>query len=131
MSKAPPGEIINPFSDNFLIHWHTWKDYKKHTFGFIYKGVYSEQMTLKKLCELSEGDEQKAIAILEQSIMRQWQGIFPLHIPRNNGTTTKQQQPNSKNGANGSSLEDDAANVLNKRNEERGQSDYGSNLKAV
>lgn len=131
MRKPPPGEVVNPFSDNFLITWHIWKDYKKQTFGFIYKGVYSEQMTLKKLCELSDGDEEKAVAILEQSIMRQWQGIFPLHIPRKNGTTTKSKQPSSKSWANGSSLENDAADVLKKRNAERGQSDYGSNLKAV
>lgn len=84
-----PNGIINPFSEKFLETWQMWKDYKSQTFGFEYKGVFSEQMTLKKLCELSEGEEEKAVRIIEQSIMRQWQGIFPLHIPSTNGKSTK------------------------------------------
>ncbi len=74
--------IVMPFtSDKFLEAWDLWKNYKKETFGFIYKGLFSEQMTLKKLTELANGEEDRAIRIIEQSIMQQWQGLFPLHIP--------------------------------------------------
>lgn len=87
MNKRPtiPDGVTNPFSDKFLIAWQMWKDYKSQTFHFEYRGIFSEQMTLKKLCELSEGDEDRAVRIIEQSIMRQWQGLFPLHIPSTNG----------------------------------------------
>lgn len=85
-----PDGIVNPFSDKFLFEtWQMWKDYKKQTFGFEYRGIFSEQMTLKKLCELADGEEERAVRIIEQSIMRQWQGIFPLHIPSTNGKSTK------------------------------------------
>jgi hypothetical protein len=90
-----PNGITNPFSDKFAETWQMWKDYKSQTFGFEYKGIFSEQMTLKKLCELSDGDEDRAVRIIEQSIMRQWQGLFPLHIPSANGKSTKK-QPISK-----------------------------------
>lgn len=89
--KSIPNGIVNPFSEKFLDTWQMWKDYKSQTFGFEYKGIFSEQMTLKKLCELSDGEEERAVRIIEQSIMRQWQGIFPLHIPSTNGKSAKKQ----------------------------------------
>lgn len=131
MKKAPPGEVINPFSDNFLVTWQMWKDYKKDTFGFVYKGVYSEQMTLKTLCELSGGDEEKAVKIIEQSIMRQWQGIFPLHIPSGNGKSTKQSASTKKSDQPTQSLRDQAAAVFKQRNAGGGQQNDGTHLKAV
>lgn len=134
MKKAPPGEVINPFSDNFLVTWQMWKDYKKDTFGFVYKGVYSEQMTLKALCELSGGNEEKAVKIIEQSIMRQWQGIFPLHIPSSNGKSTKQSaaKPSAKKPEEPTtSLREQAAAVFKQRNADGGQQDDGTHLKAV
>ena len=36
------------------------------------------ELAIKKLDELSGGDNDKAIKILEQSIMNSWQGLFPL-----------------------------------------------------
>lgn len=36
------------------------------------------ELAIKKLNELSNGDNDKAIAILNQSIMNSWQGLFPL-----------------------------------------------------
>jgi len=134
MKKAPPGEIVNPFSDNFLTTWQMWKDYKRETFGFVYKGVYSEQMTLKTLCELSGGDEEKAVKIIEQSVMRQWQGIFPLHIPSSNGKSAKQSTAKSstkKSDEPTPSLREQAAAEFKRRNAGGGQQDDGTHLKAV
>jgi len=82
MQKKTPINLIFPFtSDKFMEAWDLWKNYKKETFGFVYRSVFSEQMTLKKLTELSGGEEERAIRIIEQSVMQQWQGLFPLHIP--------------------------------------------------
>ena len=53
-------------------------------------------MTLKSLVDLSGGDEEKAVRIVEQSIMRQWQGLFPLHIPSSNGKSTKKSTSNKQ-----------------------------------
>ena len=39
----------------------------------------AKEMILKKLAKLAGGDEEKEIAILQQSIMNGWQGVFPLH----------------------------------------------------
>lgn len=93
--------LIFPFtSDAFMEAWDLWKNYKKETFGFVYKGIFSEQMTLKKLTELSGGEEERAIRIIEQSIMQQWQGLFPLHIPKHkeNGEQSKRKSTTG-NGA--------------------------------
>lgn len=111
--KKTPQEVIFPFvSDKFIEVWDLWKNYKKETFGFVYKGVFSEQMTLKKLTELSGGEEEKAIRIIEQSIMQQWQGLFPLHIPsiKENG----KQSTTKKTGENGS-LRDRVQAEFNRR----------------
>jgi hypothetical protein len=128
MKKAPPGEVVNPFSDKFIETWHLWKEYKKETFGFVYKGVFSEQMTLKKLCELSDGDEEKAVRIIEQSIMRQWQGIFPLHIPSNNG---KSKQQSTTNNGQENSIRESVQAEFNRRYAGGRQANDGAGLKAV
>lgn len=94
MKKDIPKNVINPFSDDFLPEWEIWKLYKEEAFDFKYKGVISEQMALKHLVELSEGDEQKAIKIIQQSCRRQWQGFFPLKE-----TTHGTKQTNPKTGA--------------------------------
>ena len=36
------------------------------------------ELSMKKLDELSGGDNDKAVKILEQSIMNSWQGLFEL-----------------------------------------------------
>ena len=132
MNKNSKSFIVNPFSDNFLATWQIWKDYKKETFGFEYKGLYSEQMTLKKLCELADGDEEKAIRIIEQSIMRQWQGIFPLHIPSNNGKTSKKSTTNSKESNNRTgNLKSRVQTAFTKRYGGGGQAGDEPHLKAV
>ena len=113
--KTHTGTIVFPFiSDKFLEVWELWKQYKKETFGFVYKGVFSEQMTLKKLTELSNGEEDRAIRIIEQSIMQQWQGLFPLHIPsfKENGSTRTKKSYNGEKGT----LREQVQAELNRRN---------------
>lgn len=122
-------QLIMPFEAAFAETWNIWKQYKWASHKFKYKSVFSEQAALEQLVTLSEGEEGKAIKIIKQSLRREWQGLFPLHE-----TTTgngKSKQSGSKSGADSSSLEDDAANVLIRRNAERGQANDGTHLKAV
>jgi hypothetical protein len=37
---------------------------------------YAEELLIKKLSVLCQGDPQKAVAILDRSILNCWQGIF-------------------------------------------------------
>lgn len=132
----PPNKnqnLVMPFSENFLETWQLWKEYKKETFGFEYKGIFSEQMTLKKLVELSDGEEDKAVRIIEQSIMRQWQGLFPLHIPSSNGKS-KQKQSSTENKSEKQStgnLRERVSAAFNKRYGGGGQDANEPHLKAV
>jgi hypothetical protein len=67
--------------------WQLWKDFRKEEHSFSYKGTISEQMALKRLCEVSEGYEDKAVRIIEQSISRGWMDFYKLKQPSNNGTS--------------------------------------------
>ena len=40
--------------------------------------TYAEKLAVKKLIDLAGNDAQKQIAVLKQSIMNSWQGLFPL-----------------------------------------------------
>ena len=62
--------------------WIRWKDFKKAEFNFKYKSDISENAAKKELLELSGGDEETAIKIIEQSIAKGWKGFFEL---KNNG----------------------------------------------
>lgn len=84
--KQPSPGIINPFSDNFLPSWQLWKDYRWDEHKFKYKGVFSEQAALMKLNDLSGGDEERAKAIIKQSMEGPWKGFFPLKIEKNGHT---------------------------------------------
>ena len=42
------------------------------------------ELAINKLTELSNGDNNKAVKILERSIMNGWKGLFPLDDPPNN-----------------------------------------------
>jgi hypothetical protein len=86
-NKKESTKVVFPFhSEKFDFIWNVWKDYKKKQFRFIYKTPISEQAALKKLNELSNGNENKAIEIIEQSIANGWSGIFEL---KNNGKNEK------------------------------------------
>ncbi len=131
-SKQNDKSVIIPFSDLFTPIWDMWKEYKKDAFNFVYKGVYSEQMTLKQLVELSDGDEQKATKIIEQSIRRQWQGLFPLHeTTKSNGTRTKKSSSTKDETGSGSTLRERVQAEFNRRNGNKGYENGESHLKAV
>jgi hypothetical protein len=120
-----PG-VVNPFSEKFEKTWEQWRYFRGKFDNFWYKTDISQQMALNKLVEFSEGDEEKAILIVEQSIYSEWKGFFHLRNARKNG---KSKQPSPKEPE--SSLRDQATAEFNKRNgggEKQGNSDY---LKAV
>jgi len=114
MKKQLMTGIINPFSDAFLETWEIWKGFRKEYDKFKYKGVYSEQMALKKLAELSGGLEERAVAIIEQSIARQWTGFYELKNVNTNGT--RQTNSTGERQEFRSSVQDE----LNRRIAERG-----------
>lgn len=116
-TKKTPSAVVFPFiSEKFMETWELWKNYKKETFGFFYKGVFSEQMTLKKLTELSGGEEDKAIGIIEQSIMQQWQGLFPLHIPRYNENGERKTKKSGTTSTESGTLRERVQAEFNRRN---------------
>lgn len=89
-----PSGVVNPFSDKFIGTWDLWKLWRVEFDKFRYKGVISEQMALKVLVELSEGDEEKAVKIVEQSISRSWTGFYPLKSGHGKSKTKKSSNDN-------------------------------------
>jgi|SRR6185369_426157 len=125
--KSMPTGIVNPFSEKFLENWELWKLYKKEAFDFSYKGVISEQMAIKHLVDLSDGQEEKAVKIIEQSCRRQWQGFFPLKE-----TTHGTKQPDSKkSGKQTSSLRERVQQAVNKKFGNGNNAGGEQHLKAV
>ena len=119
--------FTNPFSENFIETWQLWKDFRKEEHGFQYKGLISEQMAINRLVEVSEGDEEKAIRIVKQSISRGWMDFYQLKQSNSNG---KSKQSTTK-GENGSSLREQAVNEFMRRNGGGEQSGDNIHLKAV
>ncbi len=77
--KEKTKKIVLPFSsEKFSTAWELWKKYKKDQFKFSYRSAVTEQTALKKLAELSKGDQKTALLILEQSVGNGWAGIFEL-----------------------------------------------------
>jgi len=111
-SNEIPNGIINPFTDIFLETWNLWKYWRKNEHdNFQYKGVISEQMALKSLTELSDGDETKAIKIVEQSIHRGWSGFFKVQNSSNGKSKQATVKPIKSNNADEASV----SAVANKR----------------
>ena len=76
-------EIVLPFdSEAFKNKWELWKAYRKEINKPI-KGVISEQAALKDLSEIAKLNEKAAIQIIEQSISKNWQGLFELKSNNN------------------------------------------------
>ena len=73
-------EIIElPFvSKEFEKIWFDWKDYKEKQFKFTYRTTQSELATLQELKNLSNGQEDQAIKIINQSMANGWKGLFNL-----------------------------------------------------
>jgi hypothetical protein len=71
--------VVLPFkSQEFKEQWQQWKEYRQAAFDKQY-GTISERVSLKKLVELSEDNEAKAIEIIEESIANGWKALFPLN----------------------------------------------------
>lgn len=126
MQKKGQFQLVNPFSEKFLETWELWKAFRQEEHDFKYKGVISEQMALKRLTTVSEGDEEKAVRIVEQSISRGWMDFYTLKQSNSNGerkkSTAKASEP---------SLREKVVNAVNNRygsGKQEGDSDY---LKAV
>lgn len=129
MNTQKENRVINPFSERFLETWELYKVYRKETHNFIFLGLISEQMLLKKLVEVSGGDEIRAIRIVEQTIASgKWSGFYPLKT-----TTYKENgKSNSKPGKKEPpSIREQVVNELNDRNAKREQSSGSDYLKAV
>lgn len=89
-----PIELHFPFeSEKFLEQWNIWKDYKLAEFKFKYKSIHSEQGALIELNNLSNQNEEIAIAIIQQSINKTWKGFFELK-----NTTNGKQNTNNSGG---------------------------------
>tara|TARA_R110002050_G_scaffold291216_1_gene445523 strand:- start:238 stop:903 length:666 start_codon:yes stop_codon:yes gene_type:complete len=77
--------VINlPFdSKRFSNAWSLWKEYKKKDFRFTFKSAISESSALSKLHKMSEGHEENALLIIEQSVANGWKGFFQLSKSQN------------------------------------------------
>lgn len=125
--KNIPSGLVNPFSDKFIETWDLYKLYRKETHNFKFLGVISEQMSLKKLVEVSGGDEERAIRIVEQTVASgKWMGFYPLrtttHKENGKQSTTKKPEP---------SLREQAAAEFSRRNGGGGYKADGTHLEAV
>ncbi len=119
----------NPFSETFLPHWQLWKDFRWEEHKFQYKGVISEQMAINRLVEVSEGDEEKAVRIVNQSISRGWMDFYQLKQPSSNGKSS------SKKSESGNGkvvpLRDRVSALAKKRSDERRQQAGDVNSEAI
>ena len=82
-------DLVFPFcSEEFKKIWQVWNNYRTQR-KISYKNFISEQAALKQLSSLANGSEAAAIAIVEQSLANQWQGLFELKTTtinaKNNG----------------------------------------------
>lgn len=133
MSTKTDRNLIIPFSPDFAITWQLWKDFRKEEHNFQYKSVISEQMALKRLTEVSEGMEDKAVRIVEQSISRGWMDFYQLKQPSNNGKSGKQKQGNTGTDTTGKvvNLKSGVQDAVNNRYGGGGQNAGSNHTKAV
>jgi hypothetical protein len=72
-----------PFNTvEFTEAWTEWLEYKRLEFNFKYKSPQSMKAALKKLYGLSNGNEETAIAIIQESMANGWKGFFELKEER-------------------------------------------------
>jgi hypothetical protein len=87
--KESKVNIELPFvSNEFKKIWDSWKDYKKKQFKFTYRTPQSEIATLSDLKKLSNGQEDIAIKIINQSMANGWKGLFNLKQDAKGTTNT-------------------------------------------
>jgi hypothetical protein len=83
-------QFTNPFSENFIPAWQNWKEFKKEAFRFEYLSSFSEQGAINYLVEISDGDEEVAIKIINQSIKNQWKDFYSLKAKKMKADGAKQ-----------------------------------------
>lgn len=91
-------QIIYPFpSEKFINAWNEWKEYKKKELKQSYKTTISESKVLKQLATESGNNEEVAIKMIEQAIVRGWKGIYKLQNQNTNqnGTETRTTSQNN------------------------------------
>jgi hypothetical protein len=72
------GGIKYPFyTQAFIDAWGLWLRHRVEIKKPI-KGKVSQQAALKKIAKLADGNEETAIAIIEQSLENNWRGLFAL-----------------------------------------------------
>jgi hypothetical protein len=82
-------DICYPFPDvEFHQKWQLWLAYRKENKIRAYKPIGLNN-TFRDLFEISGGDVNVAMAIIDQSISKSWQGLFPLK-KGNNGKQQSQ-----------------------------------------
>lgn len=87
-------EIVYPFdSEEFKKYWDMWLQFKKEQHNFTYKSKIALQGALNGLVKLSNGVEEIAIKIIEQSISNGWQGFFKLKTETYATGTNKNHKP--------------------------------------
>ena len=78
--------IALPFAEKFAATWAEWLEYRKQKRLPKYVDVGLKR-TFSMIVKLSNGNEDIAVAMIEQSMAENWQGIFQLKN-NNNATTT-------------------------------------------
>lgn len=94
--KREDKNVVFPFdSEDFSTWWSHWLEYKAAEHKFKFKSQVSEQAAVNKLVKLSDGREDIAIQIIQQSIENGWKGFFQLKTEHNeqkgNGGFNRQQ----------------------------------------
>jgi len=85
--------VVIPYdSENFKNLWAEWKDYKKREHKFNYASPQSEQASLTELANLSNGLEETALKIIQQSMAKGWKGFFAIKT-ENNGNGFNNNKP--------------------------------------
>lgn len=64
--------------DPFVLIWDKWKKFKKDQFKFSYKSEESEKLAKQDLLNLSGGNPELALAIVNQSMKSGYKGLFEL-----------------------------------------------------
>jgi len=88
-----------PFNTiEFAEAWQDWLEYKEIEHKFNYKSKHSMKAALKKLHRLSGGKEDKAIAIIEESMANGWKGFFNLKETESDKPKTRIEQLARRHG---------------------------------
>lgn len=90
MSKKNEPEKLPFDSPEFEAAWNEWIEYRRERRLPSYKPI-GQKKTFAGLLRDSENDEATAIAMINQAMEKNWQGIYPLIVK--NGTNQQSTQP--------------------------------------